>query len=113
MGTLKQKLGARIQYLRKRQKLTQECLAEKIGMDTPNLSNIESGKRFMTAETLEKIALALHTTEKDLFNFSYKEPEKYLRTDIEELLDIASSDDLLFFIQTIKCYYQRIEKFKQ
>ena len=49
MTTLKKKLGARIQYLRKQQKLTQETLAENIGMDTPNLSNIECGKRFMTA----------------------------------------------------------------
>ena len=54
MDSLKKKLGARIQYLRKQQKLTQENLAEKVGMDTPNLSNIECGKRFMTAETLEK-----------------------------------------------------------
>ena len=37
-------------------------------MDKPNLSNIECGKRFMTAETLEKLANALEVEEKELFD---------------------------------------------
>ena len=44
MESLKQKLGARIQEIRKSKNLTQEVLAEKIDMDKPNLSNIESPK---------------------------------------------------------------------
>jgi len=69
MKSLKQKLGARIQEIRKSKNLTQEVLAEKIDMDKPNLSNIECGKRFMTAETLEKLANALEVEEKELFDF--------------------------------------------
>ena len=71
MKTLKQKLGARIQEIRKSKHLTQEVLAERIDMDKPNLSNIECGKRFMTAETLEKIAKTLEVNEKDLFDFGH------------------------------------------
>lgn len=41
MSSLKEKLGARIQQIRKSKNLTQEKLAEAIGLDTPNLSNIE------------------------------------------------------------------------
>mgnify|MGYP004577910719 FL=1 len=41
MKSLKQKLGARIQEIRKSKNLTQEVLAEKIDMDKPNLSNID------------------------------------------------------------------------
>ena len=37
MKSLKQKLGARIQEIRKSKNLTQEVLAEKIDMDKPNL----------------------------------------------------------------------------
>lgn len=58
MHTLKEKLGARIKARRKELGLSQESLAELVNMDTPNLSNIERGKRFMTAETLERIAHA-------------------------------------------------------
>ena len=57
MPTLKEKLGARIKELRNSLGFSQEKLAELIDMDKPNLSNIERGKRFMTAETLEKLHL--------------------------------------------------------
>lgn len=67
MYTLKEKLGARIKARRKELGLSQEALAELVNMDTPNLSNIERGKRFMTAETLERIAQALKTSERELF----------------------------------------------
>lgn len=40
---LKQDLGQRIQYLRKQQKLTQEALAELVGIDPKNISKIENG----------------------------------------------------------------------
>ena len=82
MLNLKEKLGLRIKKIRKNLGYSQEKLAELIGMDIPNLSNIERGKRFMTAETLEKIAKALKTTERELFNFNETEPNKYFQQDI-------------------------------
>ena len=60
MTTLKEKLGKRIKEIRKSRNLTQEKLAEMIGLDTPNLSNIERGKRFLSSETLEKIVKSLN-----------------------------------------------------
>ena len=41
MKTLKEKLGSRIKYLRKELGLSQYQLSELIGLDIPNLSNIE------------------------------------------------------------------------
>ena len=104
MPTLKEKLGARIRELRKSLGLSQEKLAELIDMDKPNLSNIECGKRFMTAETLEKIANALKTTERELFNFNKTEPEKYLRQDIIDILDAFEEKDLKFILEIISSY---------
>ncbi len=104
MPTLKEKLGARIRELRKSLGLSQEQLAELIDMDKPNLSNIERGKRFMTAETLEKIANALKTTERELFNFNKTEPEKYLRQDISDILDAFEEEDLKFILEIISSY---------
>ncbi len=104
MPTLKEKLGARIRELRKSLGLSQEKLAELIDMDKPNLSNIERGKRFMTAETLEKIANALKTTERELFNFNKTEPEKYLRQDIIDILDAFEEKDLKFILEIISSY---------
>lgn len=104
MPTLKEKLGKRIRELRKKNNLSQEMLAEIIDMDTPNLSNIERGKRFMTAETLEKFAVALNTTERELFDFSEFEPNLYYKKDIEILLRDLSEIDLEFIFNVIKNY---------
>lgn len=106
MPTLKEKLGLRIKTLRKKLGLSQEKLAELINMDKPNLSNIERGKRFMTAETLEKIATALNTTERELFDFSESIPQKYFRADIEKILDNSQEKDLKFFLDVMNSYSQ-------
>ena len=53
-------LGKRIQDYRKSKKMTQETLAEIIGIDTVSLSKIETGKNYPTAENLAKITQALN-----------------------------------------------------
>lgn len=105
MSSLKENLGARIQEIRKSKNLTQEKLAEKIGLDTPNLSNIERGKRFVSAETLEKIAGALNISEKDLFDFGHIQTKESLISDINKILNTASEKEVRFcykFLQNLK-----------
>lgn len=104
MQTLKEKLGARIKYFRVLNGMSQEKLAEIMNMDAPNLSNIERGKRFMTAETLEKFAVALNTTERELFDFSDINPEKYLKVDIKNLLKDFNDKELKFILNIIASY---------
>ena len=55
----KKLLGQRIKYFRKAKKLTQEQLAELVGMEPNSISIIESGRNFPTLNSLEKIARAL------------------------------------------------------
>lgn len=104
MKTLKEKLGARIQKIRKLQNLTQEKLAEKIGLDTPNLSNIERGKRFVSAETLEKIVSALNITEKELFDFGYEKSRQILIEDINNILHASKDEELKIFHRFLTDY---------
>lgn len=100
MDSLKKKLGARIQKLRKAQKLTQEKLSEIIDLDTPNLSNIECGRRFMTATTLQKIADALHVEVMTLFDF--KEKENELKNNLFLKLDVLSEKELKFVFDVVQ-----------
>lgn len=104
MKTLKEKLGARIQKIRKLQNLTQEKLAEKIGLDTPNLSNIERGKRFVSAETLEKIVSALNITEKELFDFGYEKSREELIKDINTILSLTTDEELKVIYRFLSDY---------
>lgn len=102
MKSLKQKLGARIQEIRKSKNLTQEVLAEKIDMDKPNLSNIECGKRFMTAETLEKLAGALEVEEKELFNFGHIKNRGELIKLLNNLINSASDNELMYLYKVVE-----------
>ena len=68
--TLKQDLGQRIQKLRKDKKITQEQLAEMVGIDPKNISRIEKGNNYPTAENLTSIAKALHVDIYELFVFN-------------------------------------------
>ena len=52
---IKKLLGKRIQEIRKSKKLTQEYVAELVGIEVVSLSNIENGKYYPTAENLKKI----------------------------------------------------------
>lgn len=101
MANLKEKLGAKIQEIRKSKHITQEKLAEMINMDTSNLSNIERGKKFMTSVTMEKLLKALNITEKDLFDFDHILPETELKKTIIKKLDTLSYTELQFLYKTM------------
>ena len=57
-------------------------LASKIGIAERNVSKIECGKSFVTAETLSALADALKVNIKDLFDFDYFKDEGYIKNEI-------------------------------
>ena len=67
MSYIEQILGNSIRKYRKLNNLTLEKLAEKVDITHQNLSNIERGKSFLKAETLEKICKALNVSPCELF----------------------------------------------
>ena len=100
MHSLQKKFGARIREIRKSKKLTQEQLAEITNMDIPNLSNIERGKKFVSAQTLEKIAIALNVEEKDLFDFGHFKSKKELIIEITALINQFNLKELEYIKKT-------------
>lgn len=66
---IQKRLGERIQKLRKLNGLSQETLAEQLGIATNTLSSIETGNAFMTSSTLEKIIETLNVSPQELFTF--------------------------------------------
>lgn len=69
MNQLKILLGQKIKEYRKIKGLTQEQLAECIGIGTANISYIENGKFAPSIENFEKIAKALDVEPYELYNF--------------------------------------------
>ncbi len=70
MNLIKKGFGKNLKETRKRRKLTQEILSEKIGINLRQLARIESGDSFVTAETLEKICREMSVSPSSLFDFS-------------------------------------------
>ncbi len=68
--------GRHIQKLRKARGLSQEQLAELVGIEYQSISRIETGLYFTTFDKLQKIASALDLSMKDLFDFPESEPSK-------------------------------------
>ena len=92
MGIFKKELGKRIKEIRKTKGLTQEQLAEKVGIEPPNISYIENGKYSPTIENFEKICIALDTPPYQFYMFSNPKPIAEIK---EELFTALENDDTL------------------
>lgn len=98
--TLKQDLGQKIQQLRKERKITQEQLAELVGIDPKNISRIENGNNYPTAENLTSIAEALSVNIYELFVFKDNIPYKEMKEEIIEALN--SEKNIIYLYKCLK-----------
>lgn len=89
MGTIKKQLGQRIKEIRKSKGLTQEKLAEIVGIGTSNISYIETGKFAPSIENFERIAEALDVEPHELYMFSSKSINEIKK----ELFNALENDD--------------------
>jgi transcriptional regulator with XRE-family HTH domain len=79
---IKKLLGKRIKELRAQKGLTQERLAELIGVGERNLSKIECGNNFVKAETVTKLLAALDVEPKELFDFGHHNEDGVLKNEL-------------------------------
>ena len=88
---IKKLLGKRIKEIRIKRGLTQEKLAELVGVGERNLSKIECGDNFVTASTLSKILSALYVKSKELFDFEHNQEKENLK---QELLKAITNETI-------------------
>lgn len=89
---IKSELGQKIRNMRLRRNLTQEELAEKVDISQRTLSGIETGENFVTAETLDKLVLALGTTFEELFATNHYKEVPILVREISEIVQTLTGD---------------------
>ena len=87
--------GTRLKALRKSRKLSQAQLAEKIGVGTKFLGDLETARRSPSFETIVSIAKELDVPVYDLFYFEkdWDDP-KAVRRRLESLLNRCSSQQI-------------------
>lgn len=73
MEIIKKCFGEQLKTCRKIKNLTQEKLAELVGINLRQLARIESGESFITAETLYNLCTVLEISPKLLFDFNIED----------------------------------------
>ena len=84
---IKKCIGLKIKELRKSRNLSQEKLSEMIDISQNALSLIETGDNFFTADTLERLLIALDVEPEQLFNFKHYQPKQKLMDEIVSMLE--------------------------
>lgn len=104
MENVKELLGGRIREIRKRKKLTQEKLAEMIGIEPNNLCRIENGKNFPTPENLAKISASLGVETYELFLYKHLSDTESLKSRLLEAIehDAELTGVLFKFYQAVR-----------
>lgn len=89
---IKRELGSKIKRLRHKRGLTQEKFAEKLNISTYTLIGIETGKNFMTAQTMAKIIECLGISLDELFCAEHLKPTNELLEDIHNIINNIKDD---------------------
>lgn len=95
--------GKRIKELRKSKQITQEELAEMLGIYQKQVGNIETGTYFTTMPNLEKLAEIFNVEIKDLFDFEHQKTREELLEDINASINTATTDKLRQIHRIINC----------
>lgn len=103
MSDTKSFLGKRIKEIRKGCRLSQEQLAERVGVDPRYISRIELGKCFPSLDTLERIAASLTVEIRELFEFSHFMPPALVsRQEVDKLLEGVDEQERQLILRITK-----------
>lgn len=94
---IKKLTGLKIKELRKKCGYTQEKLAELTEIGERNLSKIECGKNFVSADTLAKLTVALNIEPSEIFKFEHLDEEETLREELIKKLQNKEIDVKLLY----------------
>jgi transcriptional regulator with XRE-family HTH domain len=104
---IKRAVGKRIKIVRQRSGLTQDQLAEQVGLSPKYISGIERGVENPTMDILIRLAKMLGVEPYDLFLFGEsEESEKALRKGIEKMVREADRQKLQLYFDVMRSVLQ-------
>lgn len=104
MRDIKKLLGLKIRKIRKSRKLTQEQLAERVGIGTANISYIETGKFSPSVDTLAKLSEVLGVYPYEFYMFEHLKSPDEIKT---ELFSALEKDETL--LELVYKFYQSVK----
>jgi len=97
--------------LRKAQELSQEQLAEQVGISTTHMSHIETGNTKLSLPVLVDLAAALHTTTDELLFDTCISQKPLAVEDIRGVLDSCSPAQAKIISEIIKSAKEALDKY--
>ena len=95
--------GMRMKELRTVKKLSQELLADRVGISPKYMSRIEMGLHFPSFDIITKLANALQVEVKDFFEFAHEAKNiKELKEFIRDLLNEADEERLRLAVKVLR-----------
>ncbi len=104
------KIGQRIRKYRKASGLSQEALAEKIGISVTHLSHIETGNTKLSLPVFCALAENL-SVQTDTLLYDRASDTSRLRAEITDLLNASDEKELSVMIDLIKCVQHTLRKY--
>lgn len=99
---IKKELGRKIKKMRVSRGYTQEKLSEMADISQKALSSIELGENFVTAETLDKLLIALEITSEELFaTDAYKDSDELIKRINQNITKIGDNSQKLEIIYNL------------
>ena len=108
-------LGQRIRAARLSSGLSQEQLAELVGLTSQHISHTEVASTKISLPALVKIANALHTSVDKLLYDSVQDSKAYLTADVQKIFADCSSDEVYVMLEAASAVKKsiRVRKLKR
>ena len=103
-------IGQRIRKVRKTKRLSQEQLAERIGISTTHMSHIETGNTKLSLPVLAKIAEELSVGTAALLSDAPKPDKAKLSAEVQEILDSFEIDELPVAVEVLRALRDSLAK---
>jgi len=95
-------IGKRIQEQRLQKKITQERLAEMVGLSVPHMSGIENGKTRFSFQSILRIANALELSMDELLCGSLTQGKIVVQSEFADLLADCTVEEAGVILNTVK-----------
>ena len=104
-------IGQRIRKYRKAKGLSQERLAEQVGISVPHMSHIETGNTKLSLPVLMALAEALEVQTDDLL-FDMPQSRSRVNAELQSFFDGCTTRELQVFTEILKAAKIAMDKYK-
>ena len=107
------KIGQRIRKFRKAYRLSQEQLAEKVGISTTHMSHIETGNTKLSLPLFVKLANVLSIQTDELLHDTPQKNKTAIKGELEEIMDSCSMQDIQIIKDVVKAVKVSLDKYRE